>query len=139
ALTPLLFSAPASADDLAQIFNLASENDPVIREARYRYQAAETIIAQGRSQILPTISANGNSSRDTQGPASEGGNSPPHSFQNGYNSKSYGVSLRQALFNVQAWYAFQSARMSERVAAVTLAQNEQELIMRVATAYFDVL
>lgn len=139
ALVPLFSSTPAHADDLAEIFNLASENDPIIREARYRYQASQTIIAQGRSQIMPTISATGTSSRDTQGPASEGGNTPPHSFDNGFNSKSYGINLRQALINVQAWYAFQSARMSERVAAITLAQNEQELIMRVSAAYFDVL
>lgn len=133
-----LLPSLAQADDLAEIFNLASERDPVIREARARYQAAETIIAQGRSQIMPAINATGSTSRDTTGIATDSAQGA-HSFQNGFNSKSYGVSLRQTLFNVQAWYAFESARMSERVAAVTLAQNEQDLILRVATAYFDVL
>jgi outer membrane protein len=62
-----------------------------------------------------------------------------HSFANGYNSKSWGLSLRQALFNAEAWYAFSSARKTDEAAAVNLASAEQTLIIRVATAYFNVL
>src|SRR5699024_10361578 len=63
----------------------------------------------------------------------------PHSFGDGFNSKSYGLSIRQNLLNFQAWYAYQSAKRSDEAAALNLAQAEQELIMRVSSAYFDVL
>jgi outer membrane protein len=49
------------------------------------------------------------------------------------------LNLTQNLLNFQAWYSYQGIKKSDQVAALTLAQAEQELIMRVSTAYFDVL
>jgi outer membrane protein len=137
----LTFSAAALADDLQQIFDLAVQKDPEIRQARARYNAAHTTIEQGRSFLLPSISATANTSRDTTGVADAipGLRLQPHSFANGFNTKGYGVNLRQALLNFEAWYAYQSAVFSDKVAALTLAQNEQALILKVATAYFNVL
>jgi outer membrane protein len=135
----------AQAEDLLEIFNLAAENDPEIRQARAQYNAQHTLVDQGRSFLLPTISATGRSSRDTTGidgpPPAAGGffSLPAHSFANGFNTKGYGLSVRQALLNFEAWYAFKSAQKGDQVAALTLARAEQQLIMRVATAYFDVL
>ncbi|MES2607039.1 MAG: TolC family outer membrane protein [Pseudomonadota bacterium] len=123
----------ARADDLQQVFDLAVQNDPEIRGARARYNASHTVISQGRSYLLPTVSASASRSRDTQGLASA------HSFGNSFPSKSYGLNLRQALVNFQAWYAYQSARIGDQSAALTLAQSEQQLIVKVATAYFNVL
>ena len=42
------------------------------------------------------------------------------------------------MLNLASWYTFQSAKASDRAAAVNASQ-EQDLIMRVAMAYFDVL
>jgi outer membrane protein len=129
------------ADDLQQIFTLAAEKDPEIRQARARYNASHTVIDQGRSQLLPSISASASSSRDTSGVASApaGSRMQEHSFGAGFNSKGYGLNLRQNLVNFQAWYAFQAARKGDEQAALTLAQAEQQLIIKVATAYFNVL
>lgn len=140
-----LCASSALADDLLGIFNLAVQNDPEIRQARANYNANHTLIDQGRSFLLPTLELTGRTSRDTNGvdgtPPDTGGifRTPEHSFANGYNNKGWGLSLRQALFNAEAWYAFQSARKQDEAAAINLASAEQELIMRVATAYFDVL
>ncbi len=142
-----LLSSSVLAEDLLQIFNLAVENDPVVRQARANYNAQHTLLDQGRSQLLPSVNANLSTGRDTQGtdgPAPGGSSSPfgtrpPHSFANGYNSRRYGLNLTQNLLNFQAWYSYQRVRKEDKVAALTLAQAEQQLIMRVATAYFDVL
>ncbi|MDR2213152.1 MAG: TolC family outer membrane protein [Pseudomonadales bacterium] len=142
-----LGSASALADDLLDIFNLAANNDPTIRQARANYNAAHTVIDQGRALLLPSIDLNASASRDTSGlvkaPPDTGTPSlfprPVHDFGNGYTNKSWGLSLRQALFNAEAWYSFNSARKSDEAAAVSLASAEQELIMRVANAYFSVL
>jgi len=140
------FPGMAQAEDLLEIFNLAAENDPEIRQARAQYNAQHTLVDQGRSFLLPTVNATGRSSRDTTGidgelPAGAGGffRLPQHSFADGFNTKGYSLSVRQSLFNAEAWYAFQSARKTDEVAALTLARAEQQLIVRVATAYFDVL
>jgi outer membrane protein len=140
-------AAPAQAEDLLQIFNLAADNDPQIRQARAQFNAQHTQVDQGRSFLLPTVTLTARTSRDTTGVDGAvpggGGDSPfslpQHSFANGFNTKGYGLSVRQALFNAEAWYAFQSARKGDEVAALSLVSAEQQLIMRVATAYFDVL
>lgn len=139
--------APAAqAEDLLEIFQLAVENDPDIRQARAQFNAQHTLVDQGRSLLMPTVNLTARTSRDTTGidgevPGGGGGffSPPQHSFANGFNTKGYGLNLRQALFNAEAWYAFQSARKGDEVAALSLASAEQQLIMRVATAYFDVL
>lgn len=131
--------ATVQADDLAQIFNLAVNNDPEIRQARANYNAAHTTIAQGRSFLLPRVTVSGTTSRDTSGPAVPTQFGAPHSFQNGFNTKGYNLSISQALLNFEAWYAFQSALNADRQAAANLAQAEQQLILKVATTYFDVL
>ena len=143
-----LLSGSVLAEDLMQVFDLAVNNDPLIREARANYNAQHTQIDQGRSQLLPSINLSANTSRDTQG---TDGNPPPnpngggfggrnaHSFADGFNSKGYNLNLNQNLLNFQAWYSYQALRKSDQVAALNLQQAEQQLIMRVATAYFDVL
>jgi len=138
AVLALPFST-ARADDLAQIFELAAANDPEIRQARANYNAAHTTIDQGRSFLLPRITVNGSSSRDTAGPAENTPFGNAHSFGNGFNTKGYNLSISQALVNFEAWYAFQSAKASDLQAAANLAQAEQQLILKVASAYFNVL
>ena len=132
-LFTLLTATTVFADDLLQIFDLAVTNDPETRQARALYSANHTVLEQGMSFLLPTIGLSANTSRDTQGP------SAVHSFGNGFSSEGYGLNLRQALVNFQAWYAFQSARKADAAAATRLVQAEQALILKVATAYFDVL
>lgn len=123
----------ANAADLGELYALAEQQDPFIAEARARFDAAHTQIAQGRSQLLPTLSLQGNSARNAQSPASI------FNYQNGFNSHGYGLNLTQNLLNFEAWHAFTSARFSDKQALATLAQAEQQLILRLARAYFDVL
>lgn len=138
----LALCAPvAFADNLQEIFDLAVDNDPEIRQARATFNASHTLLDQGRSYLLPTISGTADSSRDTSGidGVDPTGRQQPHSFGAGFNSKSYSLNLRQALLNFQAWYAYKAAQKGDEANALTLAQNEQALIMKVATAYFNVL
>jgi outer membrane protein len=135
----LLISSPVlAADDLLDIYNLAVAGDPQIRQARAEFNATHTNVAQGRSQLLPGVTLTANTARQTQGPG-EAGFIPAHSFANGFNSKGYGLSIRQNLLNFEAWYSYRAIRKSDEVAATNLARSEQELIQRVSTAYFDVL
>jgi outer membrane protein len=141
-----LLSSSVLAEDLLQIFNLAVENDPVIRQARANYNAQHTNIDQGRALLLPSVTLQGQTGRNTNGPtesspptANNPLGSPAHSFSNGFNSKGYNLNLSQAVFNMEAWYSYQSLKKTDQIAMLTLQEAEQQLIMRVATAYFDVL
>ena len=132
-LLAALCTSQAFAEDLVDIYNQAATNDPTVREARERYASSHTLLDQGKSQLLPSVSLQGTSARNANAPAAF------YSYGAGFNSHGWRLNVSQNLMNMEAWYAFQSARQSDRQAATTLAIAEQDLIVRVATAYFDVL
>jgi outer membrane protein len=132
------------AEDLLGIFREAAEKDPQIRQARASFNAQHTQLDQGYATLKPRVNINARQSRDTSGvdgQAAQGGffNPPQHSFSDGFTTKGYGLSLSQTLLNFQAWYSLQSLKDTDKAASLNLAQAEQQLIQRVAVAYFDVL
>ena len=143
----------ANCQDLFTILRLALDNDPTLKQAEATYRSNRELMIQSRSSLLPTLGANARSSRLTSGPSDETiretrnpntgevtiFRTPAHSFRPGLNNHGWGVSLNQSVLNLANWYTFQSARASNRAGQVNLAAQEQDLIMRVATAYFDVL
>lgn len=132
-LSALLAAAPGHSEDLLEIYNLALRQDPLLGEARARYEAEHTQLAQVRAQLLPNVSAQVNTSRNANYPEET------FSYANGVNAHNYGVSIQQSVFNLQQWFNWQSARAGDRRAQATLMKSEQDMIMRVARAYFDVL
>ena len=139
----------ASADDLYSILQLALENDPTLKGAEASYRANRQNMVQSRAALLPSLGAGGSSSRLTSGPSDSTYITDPrtgetvriddHSFRPGINNHGWGVSLNQSLFNLANWYDFRSAQASDRAGLSNLAAQEQDLIMRTAAAYFDVL
>jgi len=154
----LLFSSLISSlsygDDLVTILQLALDNDPSLKQAQASYRANRENVIQSRSSMLPSLGVGAGTSRLTSGFTDSqyiNMTNPltgetvrtkvrdDHSFRPGINNHNWGVSLTQSVFNLPNWYSFQSAEATDRAAAVNLAAQEQDLIMRVASAYFDVL
>lgn len=154
----LLFSSLISSlsygDDLVTILQLALDNDPSLKQAQASYRANRENVIQSRSSMLPSLGVGAGTSRLTSGYTDSQyvnminpltGETvrtkvrDDHSFRPGINNHNWGVSLTQSVFNLPNWYSFQSAEATDRAAAVNLAAQEQDLIMRVASAYFDVL
>ena len=149
AMTASLSQLSHAADDLYDVLALALENDPTLRQAEATYRANRENMIQSRASLLPSLNATGNTTRSTFGPSNEvrGINQftgqlqvqPAHSFKPGVNNHGWGLNLGQSIVDLAHWYGFQSARAADRAAAVNLAAQEQDLIMRVSMAYFDVL
>lgn len=146
----VLCTGPLQADDLLSILEMALDNDPTLRQAEASYRANRENMIQSRAALLPSLGAGGSTTRLTSGPTDTQFGTDPitgapvvlqeeHSFRPGVNNHGWGVSLNQSIFNLADWYNFRSARANDRAAAVNLAAQEQELIIRVAAAYFDVL
>ncbi|PCI76096.1 MAG: hypothetical protein COB20_11415 [SAR86 cluster bacterium] len=140
-------------DDLLSILQLALENDPTLRQAEASYRENRESMIQSRSSLLPSVGVGGSTSRLTSGPTDSVytnvtdpvtgemsiRRTDDHSFRPGINNHGWGMSLTQSVVNLASWYSFQSAKARDKAAAVNLAAQEQDLIMRVAAAYFDVL
>jgi outer membrane protein len=136
--TILAASGAAHAADLLDTFHAAQSNDPVFAAARATQQAGQEKLSQGRSLLMPSINLNANTTFNNQDTNYQGFLSP---FSGGYNynSNGYGVTLVQPLFRQQNWQAYSESELQAAQAGIQLKIAEQDLIVRVAQAYFDVL
>ncbi|HOI51704.1 MAG TPA: TolC family protein, partial [Azonexus sp.] len=132
-----LTAAPLHAADLAQIYRAAQDNDPVYAAARATLDAGREKAPQGLAGLLPTVTASGNTVwNDVE---SEARNAPAAASNVEYNSYAYQLTLSQPLFRWQNWVAYGQAKQQVAQAEATFVQASQDLILRVAQAYFDVL
>ena len=128
-----LGATPVMADDLVSILDLAMRNDPTLRQAEAQYESRHTLLDQGRAALLPSLALQGSTTRQTSGPAGE------MSYKPGQNSHGYRLNLTQAIFNLTAWYTYEGAKLQDKASAIGFAAQEQDLIIRVASSYFNVL
>ena len=129
---------PACAEDLNDVFIVSRQSDPKYRAARYEFEAASYAEPQARAALLPTISAEYSRTRTDQNILS----SKNAVFATGrslYPTESQTLSLTQPIFKLSAWRGYQQAKIKVKQAAATFGAAEQDLILRVATAYLAVL
>jgi len=148
ALALALLSGTAGAESLTDIYELALENDAQLKaeEAQYRASLEDEKVAM--AALLPQVSAGysyQDSDVETTSPGIIGfdnGGVPiiGDTFDNTKtNVDTYQVSLSQAIFDLPAWFSFQSGKELTRQAEATFAANQQNLIVRVVEAYLAVL
>ena len=128
-------SPPAGANfgpnmDLMRLYQEAAFNDPVLNSARFNYAANKEIYWQGLSTLLPQVSANPAATRFFQ--HGEGNNRI-------FDQKSYTVTLTQPVFNAAALEVFKQGDLVTKVSDLQFLQAQQDLVIRVSQAYFDVL
>jgi outer membrane protein len=128
-----LLSLPArAADDLLSVYRLAQQADPQFKASAAAHQAALEIVPQSRAVLLPSIGLGGNVSRDRFDPR----NDEPTSYA---TNQTYSVQLRQALYQRDRLVQREQADNQATQAEAEFSTAQQELILRVATAYFLVL
>ena len=139
----LLMAQSSAADSLKDIYELALQGDPTLRAARANFQVGRESQSISRAYLLPVISATG-SYQQTEGDSESAriyfGGEPAQSTQFSDSTEtSYGVSLRQPLFDMPAWYQFQRGKSLSKSAAAQFAADQQTLILRVSNAYLGAL
>lgn len=129
------FSAQASCADLMQVYRQAMVNDAQYAAARATAEAGREKLPQGLAGLLPVIGATANTvwndnkySVDNQARTSKE-----------YNTHAYNASLTQPLFRWQNVVQYDQAKWQVVQTEANFAQASQDLILRVAQAYFDVL
>jgi outer membrane protein len=147
-LTALALSAVAapafSQAGLLDVYQRAMMNDPVVREAEATYLATAETKPQRLAVLLPNLTASANSSNqfsDSVGGFDVGGGISTGDNRNISDSDSEGwrLSLRQTLFN---WSNLAQLRQADKIVAraeTTYEAAKQELLVRVAERYFNVL
>jgi outer membrane protein len=136
----LLFSNVANAQDLVAIYQQACACDPVFQSARAAYLAAAEALPQSRANLLPNANLTANTTRNNilVQPTEMGMNFLPAGLLS-FNSNAYAVTLTQPLFNFASWVQFKQAKATVKQACATYGAALQDLVIRVAQAYFAVL
>ena len=135
-LAILAFSQPLAAADLLQTYREARANDPVYASARAARDAGRENLPQGLALLLPSITASGFTQMNDLDISFRG--AAPQSKREG-NTNGYSVSLTQPLFNWQSIMVYKEAGFKVVQAEAVFGQVAQDLMLRVAQAYFDVL
>lgn len=125
--------------DLLEIYDLALKNDAQLAAARASWKASSEVVPQGRAALLPNISMSANtadnrSSQLVSEPLGSG-----NDRTNNWNSHGWSATLRQPLFNLESWFNFERAEALSEQARIQFSVEQQNMIMRVSEAYFNVL
>ena len=135
AVSAALFSVAAGADDLMEIYQRARTKDATYSAAQATWQASREKVPQGLALLLPTASI----AADTNF------NDRTIDFRNGisaidkYNNHSATATVVQPVFRWQNLVQYEQSKLQQLQADAQLAAAEQELILRVAQAYFEIL
>ena len=139
-LLPLLLSWPgAQAEDLLEVYQLALTNDPRHWAAEFTYLADKQKLRQARAVLRPTINATADRSRiDLETETATGIVSRPAGDAD-INRTVFELTLTQPIYNRALFAGLRQARAEVRRADAQFATARQDLIIRVAEAYFGLL
>ena len=132
-------SLPAVAEDLIQVYRDAQKYDAVFSSARNALEAGREKLAQGRALLLPTLNLTGNVTHQRLTSESRDPAIPALSFMRDPYARGYALTFTQPLLRLQNWAQFDQAEQQVRQAEAVFGQAGQDLILRTAQAYFDVL
>ena len=137
--TLLGLSMAASGMDLLQAFEAAQLQDATIRAARATAAAEHERVPQAKSQLLPSVNAS--VSRTTNRLTSTTPNflGVEQTTNTNYPSSNQSITLRQPLYRPQLMAQYRQAQAQVDDADAMLLQEEQSLVVRVSSAYFEAM
>lgn len=124
----------AYAVDLMDVYRQALDTDPTFKAAYSTYKANAEAIPQALSAFLPQLQGSAQLSSNRQ--IVTAGN---FSTNESYTSQQWQLNASQAIFNYQAWNQLKQAKATVKAAHATFYDAGQDLILRTAKAYFDIL
>lgn len=129
----------AQAMDLLQAFDAAQQSDATILSARATALAESERLPQAKSQMLPSLNASVSSMQNQLESETPNFLGVTQTTNTDYPSSNKTVTLRQPLYRPQLLAQYRQAQSLVDDAEAVLVQEEQNLAVRVAGAYFDAL
>lgn len=123
------------AADLLEVYRRAAANDPTFEAAGHGFEATQEKLKQALAGNLPTVALTGN--RNFTDSTASFNRSAPNS--QGIYAWTWTLQLTQPIMRPQNVLAYNESKQMVEAAQNDYAQAEQDLILRVAQAYFDVL
>ncbi len=139
--------AGASATNFLQVYRQARLHDPTFRQAHAVFMAAREARPEAWAALLPQLSASAGKtwghSAGSSGNITTATNGTPYTYNlpssANSNAKQWSVNLSEQLFSWSDWMNLKAADAQVAQAQATYEAAAQNLILRTATAYFNVL
>ena len=152
-LRPLAFAlllagvaAPAAATDLVQAYDLARQGDPLLSISESQVGVAGENVVQNRATLLPQVNGEIQLDKNTGFSQSidahvEGGNVifGPSRGSSDTTTRTSGITVRQSIYDRANWTRLGASRARAAAAKADNEASGDNLIVRVADAYFNVL
>ena len=133
-LTIFTSSSALYAVDLEEFYQQALNNEHQYKADTAAYEAGLQSKRVGVAGLLPTIGATATYS-DSE---STSGNEAFSAFSTRVGTE-YAINLSQPLFDLSAWFSYKEGLVLTEQAKAQYSADQQAFIVRVASAYFDVL
>ncbi len=139
--------AAATAADFAQVYQDALANDPTYQQAYATYMAAREARPEAWANLLPQLSGTAgktwdhNAGQSTQLESVSATQVAPIPYYASSSSvaNAWSLNLSEDLFSWTDWMNLKAADSQVAEAQATYQAAAQDLVLRVATAYFNVL
>jgi outer membrane protein len=139
-LSLLWASSGVFALDLLQAYARAQQNDPNWQAQQLQYQADQLNLGIAQGNLLPTVTLSGNITRKSQDMSQVNSAASNDIFGSpSSTSRQVALTARQPLFRWDAWQALKQVKTSLSLSEVTLRLQQQQHILNVSEAYFNVL
>ncbi len=128
-------SFSAQAQSLAELYNAALGYDATYQSAKLQYDASLAKAAQAKALLLPTAGLTASTTttnQETLAPAIAASNYT-------YRTDTGTIAASQPLYRPANWASYEQGKKQVDLAQAQLTAAEQDLIVRVSQAYFDVL
>jgi outer membrane protein len=128
------FALPAHGQSLIDLYESARGYDATYQAARAQYDASLARAAQAKAGILPAVGLSAGASRTELDVDTPVGNS-----SRGFSTQNAGINATQPLYRPANWATYEQGKRQTEIARAVLTSAEQDLVVRVSQAYFDVL
>jgi outer membrane protein len=145
----VLAAKPANANDLKELYELALTRDASLQAAGFQRDAAIEARPQALAQWLPQLSAAASATRERAGfdglqstgsQAADCALAAAAGTQHCYGTvHSLGLNMSQTLWSFQAFSQLKEANLQAAAAEAGFRSAQQNLLLRVAQAYFAIL
>lgn len=130
----LALAQSAHADNLVELYDIAVQQDPQFQAARATQSSVKKTEEIARGGLLPTIGLSANVNHINQDVRNS-----PTARDDSFNRQDVALSLSQPVFRKDRWLSVDQAQILSGKAEVDFLAAEQDLIIRLARAYFNVL
>src|ERR1035437_9564251 len=135
----LCMSTPAWSMDLLQAYEAAQQQDATILASRAAAMAGRERLPQARSQLLPHVSASASRNRNKLVSTAPDSLGQEQTTDSDYPSSNQTLTVRQPLFRPYQMAQYRQAKAQVQDSDAALAQDEQNLAVRVSSAYFEAM